>query len=455
MSLPKLFQDLSLTNDFLITKEINQKNLKITLYYYKSLAEIKEFNDHYFFQINENNYQFLDHQFPGIFNPLNDLNIENLTYLLARGNLIIYFNDSLIYSIELSKINHLQKQESHIDPVNVLETVDDLSDLINDNIGLIIKRLKTEQLTIKHFELGSKSKTDCYLLCMKENLEKDYVSEVFTKIKEANDEYYLSINDIAKIFNQNSLIPLSFLTSAPNTICSNLIKGRVVIFLDNTPIACVLPASLTSFSSTKNEVNVPFYYSIINKFLICLFLFLSVFSLSLFVSIMNFQTSIFSPILIANIQVTERGNSFPIFIEILIILFLYEFYRFASSRTPQNFIQNIVIFLGGLVVGQNAVESGTTGSLIIMITSISYLSSFAVTTNPHLVTSLNLFRIFILLFSYFLGLLGFVFGSIAIIVYLISQNSAGKSFLSPFDKVNLKNIINYFIPNLKSKVNDS
>ena len=149
---------------------------------------------------------------------------------------------------------------------------------------------------------------------------------------------------------------------------------------------------------------------------------------------------------IANIQLTERGTSFPIFIEILIILFLYDFYRYATSRSPQNYVQSIVIFFGSLVVGQNAIQSGTIGSLIMMITSLAYLSSFAVTTNPFLISSFNFARLFILVFSYLLGLFGFILATIFILLYLRSQKTFNESYLAPFSPVNIKNIFNFFFP---------
>ena len=85
-----------------------------------------------------------------------------------------------------------------------------------------------------------------------------------------------------------------------------------------------------------------------------------------------------------------------------------------------------------------------------MITSLSYLSSFAVTTNPYLISSMNFARLIILIFSYFLGLIGFIFSSILVLIYLGSLNSFGTSFLSPFSPVNFKNIINFFLPNRNS-----
>lgn len=52
--------------------------------------------------------------------------------------------------------------------------------------------------------------------------------------------------------------------------------------------------------------------------------------------------------------------------EVLIVYLLFEFYRFATSRSTSNYIQNIIIILGGLFIGQNAIKSGTIGAIVLL-----------------------------------------------------------------------------------------
>ena len=122
--------------------------------------------------------------------------------------------------------------------------------------------------------------------------------------------------------------------------------------------------------------------------------------MGLFIAIINFHPGVLSLSFLANIKITERGTNWPMFYEVLIVYFLFEFYRFSTSRSTNNYIQNIIIILGGLFVGQNAIESGTIGATILFLTSISYLAVFAVTNNIYLITSINIFRFFMSNLSY-------------------------------------------------------
>lgn len=449
MRLPLLKKEMEIIkerNDFLEKVNMENENLFFDIYYYRGICNIDFFNEHYYTKINYHNYNSLSKHFPGTIKELPDTHKEELLYQLSKGNIIFSINEKYHYFVELSKLGEIKQQQSHIDPTNIFETKNDFTDSAIDNVALITKRLKNNNLIIRHFIIGNKSKTDCYVLFLDEFKNETYTKEIIEKVKRADSDYYLSVNDLNTILFEDSLVPLCFYTSSPNTVISNLINGKVSIILDNTPVTIILPTTLSIFTSVKNEINTPKYYSFFNKFFIGIFFIISVFMLGFFISIMNYHTSILSPIFIANIQLTERGTSFPIIVEIMIILFLYDFYRYATSRSPQNYVQSIVIFFGSLVVGQNAIQSGTIGSLIMMITSLAYLSSFAITTNPYLISSINVARLFILLLSYFLGLIGFIFGTILILLYLRSQKMFDKSYLDPFSPVSFKNIFNFFFP---------
>lgn len=456
MRLPLLKNEMNLIkehNDFL--EEINMVNedLNFNIYYYRGICNIDFFNEHYYTKITKRNFDELEINFPGTIKKLPSINEQTLLYQLSKGNILFSINNKYNYFVELSKLGDIKQQPSHIDPTNVFETKNDFNDSAIDNVALITKRLKNNNLVIKHYIIGNKSKTDCYVLVLKEFLEKTYTQEILNKLENACDDYYLSVNDLNTLFPHEALVPLCFYTSSPNTVISNLINGKVSIILDNTPITIVLPTTLSNFTSTKNEINTPKYYSFFNKLFVSILLIISVFMLGFFISIMNFHTSLFSPIFIANIQLTERGTSFPIFIEILIILFLYDFYRYATSRSPQNYVQSIVIFFGSLVVGQNAIQSGTIGSLIMMITSLAYLSSFAVTTNPFLISSINFARLFVLILSYLLGLVGFIFSIVIILLYLRSQKMFSQSYLAPFSPIDFRNILNFLFPKRSDQKN--
>ena len=173
--------------------------------------------------------------------------------------------------------------------------------------------------------------------------------------------------------------------------------------------------------------------------------------MGLFISIINFHRGALSIAFLANVQITEKGTNWPMFVEVMIVYLLFEFYRFSTSRSTNNYIQNIIIILGGLFIGQNAIESGTIGAIILFLTSISYIAVFAVTNNTYLITSINIFRFFILILSYTMGIFGFLVSSLIVTFYLFKQRNDHSFYLYPFIPFQMEDFKSYFIPKKEFK----
>jgi hypothetical protein len=115
-------------------------------------------------------------------------------------------------------------------------------------------------------------------------------------------------------------------------------------------------------------------------------------------------------------------------------------------RSPLSFVQNIIIIFGGLFIGQNAIEAGLIGTTAIIITSLSYVSSFAVTNNTYLINSFAIFRFFIMTMSYALGMIGFLVSSILVISYLANIKVFDRYYLEPIIPFNFTKLKAWFIP---------
>ena len=235
-------------------------------------------------------------------------------------------------------------------------------------------------------------------------------------------------------------------TGNPETCANSLLKDKIVILIDNSPIAIIIPSSLFELTENSNETNGFTYATIFNRIFILIFLFLSIFSLGLFILLTSHHPETLSIPFITNFQLTERGTTFPLILEIIIVLIMFEFYRQLASRSPLSFVQNIIIIFGGLFIGQNALDAGLIGSTAIIIASLSYVSSFAVTNNTYLITSFAIFRIFILLMSYLIGMIGFIISSILVISYISNINVFNRNYLSPLIPFNFNKFKAWFIP---------
>ena len=429
----------------IISCKLTIDNLESEIFYISDMADIKKFNDFYLEKINKNNYQSLDQVIPGIVKKITLFTSNHFNVLLASGNLLLIINEEY-YMFNLKMVAKRSIGKSEFDPINLFESGDGFTESASDNIALIKQRIKSESLVIKKITLGDLSSNQAFIVCLKETLKEDYYKEIVNKLTNASLSSSNSINDINNLFQKDAFVPLVHNTGSPNTFIDCIIKGKVGIIVDNCPVTAILPGTLLLFTSNKAEINAPKYFTFINRIFIFTFYFISVFSLGLFTAIVNFHPNDLLLTFVSNIQLSDKGTSFSMILEILIVLFLFEFYRLTVSRSPNNFVQNIVIIFGGVFIGQNAISSGIVGSLALMLASLSYIAGFGLTNNPHLITSINLFRLFIIIMSYGIGLVGFIVSSLIVTSYLYNLDSTKVPYLEPFTPLIFRRFKDFFFP---------
>ncbi len=415
--------------------------------YTENLGNIFDFDNYYMPYINSDDISKLETKFPSLFKKIDNVNYKLIEERIFDGKILLFIDNKYFYEIMLIKKPLRNPNYSKIDPVNLLGSQDGFIEDVKTNIALIRKRLKTNNLVVEELTLGDENKTTIYLTYLKEFDE--YKDEIKEKLKKMDHKYPASISSINKIFQGNSLMPMTLNTSSPENFSVALTQGKTGIILDNSPVGLIVPVNLSVFSNMKNDEDSPFFYSIIVRLLILLFFIISLFGLGFMISIINYHPDSLTISILSNLKLTERGTSFTIFLEITAILILFEFYRFAASRSSPTYIQNIVIILGGLFIGQNAINSGLIGPIVLLITSLSYLSSYAFTNNPYLISAISNFRFFILILSHFFGMIGFFLASFLVLAYLSTLKSFDIPYLYPFSPFSKQSTKEYFVPRSK------
>jgi hypothetical protein len=120
---------------------------------------------------------------------------------------------------------------------------------------------------------------------------------------------------------------------------------------------------------------------------------------------------------------------FTPFWEALIMLVIIEIIKEASLRMPTKTSQTIGI-IGGIVIGQAAVEAGFASKVLIVLVGISAIASFLVPN--YLVTkATTVLQFIILILASFFGILGIAFGLILLLAHLNGLSSLKQPFFAP------------------------
>jgi spore germination protein KA len=155
---------------------------------------------------------------------------------------------------------------------------------------------------------------------------------------------------------------------------------------------------------------------------------ISIFAPALYLTALNFEKNLIPSDLIVPIMQARELVPFPLVMELLIAVVLYEIVREAGVRLPKQ-IGSALSIVGALILGEVAVSAGLIGAPTIVIVSISYIASFVITPIADVVA---LLRIFLIIASALFGSYGIVIAALGILIHTVSLTSFGVPYLAPF-----------------------
>lgn len=449
------------TNKDFIYTNIIINDISANICFHKYLADLKQFNKFFVNRINKNNYHILNNIYPGVYYKITLID-QSLNNLITSGNIFMEINGYLYYINIQNNINR-SISDSNIEPTNIYGSRDGFTEDINTNISLIQKRIKCDTFNYQTLTIGKRSQTSVYVLYISDICNKRNINKTLKILKTIDIDALQSTKEISNEFEKEkniiySIFPTTAEIGSPELAAMNLYEGRIVILINNLPVAIVLPLDITYFLTLKENYFTSPLITLNYRIIFFLLFFLSVFFLGIYAAIITFHTKNVSLIVVSEIKASLRGSTLPLFVEFLFIIFLFDVLRLATSKSPNINIQNIIVIVGGLLIGQNAVNSGFISAFNLVITAISYISCYGLTSNQRFIMSLRFFRIIILLSGLFLGILGVIIVSILATVYASKIKSLDTPFLSPiipFIKEDFKtNILSRYINKIFKRNND-
>ena len=211
---------------------------------------------------------------------------------------------------------------------------------------------------------------------------------------------------ILKYLENSAVFPTILKTETPAIVARYLLKGYIVLTIDNTPFVLVLNARF------RNFIN-PFTTDDFVRVLRYLCLFLTVLTPAIYIALINFDQEAIPTSLLISFSEQRSGVPFPAIVEAVIMLVICEVLRESDIRFPSNYGSSASI-LGALILGEAAVSAGFVSPIMIIVVAISFISSL-IFTQVKLVNALRVMRFVFLLVASFLGLYGL---SMTIIAFL-------------------------------------
>lgn len=319
---------------------------------------------------------------------------------------------------------------------------DSFSESFNTNLGLIRRRIKSEDLWWDEVTLGKSTETKVGILYMNNIVDKDLVEKVKARLNLIDidgiiDSSYLKDN----LENNNSFFPTISSTERPDKVAMSLLEGKVAIIVDMSSYVLILPNFFIDFFHTVDD----YYQKSINvTFIRCiriLAFFISIFIPAYYIAVTTYnQNSIFLSLLLL-LKAQRTAVPFPAIVEALFMIISFEILRESDLRMSST-TGSAISILGGLILGDAAVSAGIMSPIMIIVIAISSIAGF-VFTSIELVNAIRLYRIIFLLLATVLGVYGIYLGAIYLLYKLITLTSFDKPYLAPFS------------PFIKNEMNDA
>lgn len=441
----KIIKDYEICED-LIVKEIN----KIYIIYLESLVDQTKVNDYILKQLVNNNS----------FN-INKIPSPNVKKIKDYQELLLYLNSG--FTIILNEDTYAIETKSNlsraIDTPNTEATIfgpkDSLTENYQINLGLIKRRIKSANLKNKTIYLGRYTTTLSSILYIDTITKIDTVKKIEQKLKKIDIDGINDITELKKYLNDENknVFPSIKLTERPDVITEALLEGKVVILLDNSPYALILPAFLVDFINPISDryiksININFL-----KILRFFCFFLSIILPAFYIAITTYNQETIPSNLLINFQKQRIDVPFPAFLECILTLLICEILRESDVRFPSNYGSAISI-LGALVLGEAAVSAGFVSPIMIIIVAITFISSLLF-TDLEIINAIRAWRIIFLLLSAIYGLYGVGIAFIFFIINITSYTPFNLPYfypISPFDLTYIKETIFKMKNNKRSKV---
>lgn len=299
------------------------------------------------------------------------------------------------------------------------------------NIGLVRKILKDSNLICEKINVGEKSNTPCSLMYINGLTNSSLVEEARHRLSNIKTDYIFSSTDIEMFIEESTLFPLPQIikTERPDRAASFLADGKVVIMVQGSPFALVLPATAADLIEASEDNYVRVEEANFMRIIRILGILISLLLPGTFVAISLYHHESIPTDLLFAIEATREVVPFPIITELLLMELSFELIKEASVRIP-NPIGSTIGIVGGLILGQAAVSANLVSPILIIVVSVAGLGSFA-TPTVSLSRAISAMRFIFIILGGLAGFLGLSAGICVSLSALASRTSFGVPYLSP------------------------
>ncbi len=299
------------------------------------------------------------------------------------------------------------------------------------NTALVRRRVRDPQLTMEMFQVGDVSATDVVVCYMENKVDQKQLRLLRKKLQAIHvPSLTMAQESLAECLVHKQWynpLPKVRYTERPDCVAACINEGQLVILVDNSAAAMIVPTAFIEFLQDTNDFCFP---PLIGTYLRTVR------------SVIFWATLLLMPLwylLVKNPDIAPPGlqfllikepNEVPIFLQIIITELIIDGIKLASLNTP-NSLNNAFSVVGGLILGEFAVSAGIFVPEVLLYMAFTATANF---TQPsfELGYAFKIFRMMLVTLIALFNWIGFFAGlGIILLLMLTTETVTGKRYLYP------------------------
>lgn len=299
------------------------------------------------------------------------------------------------------------------------------------NTALIRRRIRDPKLIMEIMNAGESSHTDIALCYMKDRVDTQMLSMIKSRIHGLHvDALTMNQESLAECLYPSKWynpFPKFKFSERPDTAAASILEGNIIILVDNSPAAMILPSSVFDIIEEADDYYFPPVTGTYLRLSRMVISFLALFLTPVWLLLM--QNPDWLPPWLAFIQLSEESHV-PLFLQLVILEFAIDGLRLAAINTPSMLTTPLSV-IAGIVLGEYSVKSGWFNSETMLYMAFVTVANYS-QASFELGYAIKFMRMILLLLTALFNRWGFAAGvALSACAIVFNKTIAGKSYIYP------------------------
>ncbi|MCD7945535.1 MAG: spore germination protein [Clostridiales bacterium] len=356
--------------------------------------------------------------------------VDDTVAQLLEGSCALFLLDGVITcSVETEEKRSVSEPENETEMKGAR---DSFVESVRTNTSLVRRRLRSPHLKIQRHVVGRQTRTPVELLWLEGLTDPALPARIARRLDEIDEDGLLTTAELEEYLTdpKATAFPRVLFTERPDRMCRGLLEGRVALLIDGLAVGALLPGDVSLFLKAPQDRSYHWLAATALRVLRYVCVVLTLLLPGFYIAVAEFHFELIPTSLALSIIASKQDVPFPTAFEVVGLLVAFEVLQEAGQRLPKTIGQTVSI-IGGLVVGQAAVDAKIVSPVVVIVVAVAGVAGFTV-PDQDFANALRLWRLLLALLAALAGLFGVTVGAALLIVHLAGLEDHGFPYLGPF-----------------------